>query len=284
MILDYHMHLEPDEHAASCPYDVDRIRLYVQSAQAMGTSEIGISEHCNRFGAFRPVMEYLLDQVNDEPVRAWLELSFTESLETYVEAVLQAKAEGLPVKLSIEVDYLPGKEREIESILASYPFDYVIGSVHFIGAWGIDLSPEVGWPGADVDRAYVEYFDLLVRAARSGLFDTLAHPDLIKKFGHRPSFSLDELYDAVAVAIKESGAAAEISSAGLFKPVGELYPAPALLQRFFDRGVPVTLGSDAHEPHHVSQGLDRAVRAAAAAGYRTVSRFDRRRPTQVELG
>jgi len=284
MILDYHMHLEPDHHASKCPYDVERVRLYVESARARGTGEIGVSEHCNRFSAFRSVMGYLLDEVEGEELRAWLELSFTEELDRYVEAVLQAKAEGLPVKLSLEVDYLPGQEDAIRRIVSAYPFDYVIGSVHFIGAWGIDISPEIGWPQRSVDQAYLDYFRLLEMAARSGLFDTLAHPDLIKKFGHRPNFPLDELYDEIARVIKESGVAAEISSAGLFKPVGEIYPAQALLERFHDRGVPVTLGSDAHEPHHVSQGLDRAVQAAVAAGYRTVTRFDGRRPVQVELG
>lgn len=284
MILDYHMHLEPDEHASPCPYDVERIKLYVQSARSKGTAEIGISEHCNRFAAFRPVMGHLVEGARGEALRAWLELSFAESLDAYVEAVLAAKAAGLPVKLGIEVDYLPGKEEAIRRLLAAYPFDYAIGSVHFIGAWGIDISPEIGWPEADIDEAYREYFRLLGMAARSGLFDTLAHPDLIKKFGHRPSFPLDELYDEIARTIKESGAAAEVSSAGLYKPVGELYPAQALLERLFDRGVPITLGSDAHEPERVSQGLDRAVAAALKAGYRTVTRFVNRKPVQVELG
>jgi len=284
MILDYHMHLEADDHGERCRFTPERIRLYAEHARVQGAREIGISEHCNRFAEFRPVMEDVLSQAEGEELEAWYRLSFRESLDAYVEAVLRAKAEGLPVKLSIEVDYIPGKEKVTREILARYPFDYVIGSVHFIGTWGIDVSPEIGWPEADVDRAYQEYFRLLEQAARSGLFDILAHPDLVKKFGHRPSYPLDELYDAVARAAKESGAAAEISSAGLYKPVGELYPAPGLLERFFDRGVPVTLGSDAHAPEHAGRGLHRAAKAAAEAGFRTVTRFDGRRPTQVELG
>lgn len=279
------MHLEPDEHVTKCPYHKERVRIYVEAALSRGTDEIGITEHCNRFVEFRPMMDHLR-RLNAEGtlLREWLERSFAESLDEYVDAVLQAKAEGLPVKLSIEVDYLPGHEKAMEELLAGYPFDYIIGSVHFLGTWGIDFSPEIGWPEVDVDEAYQEYFRLLGKAARSGLFDTLAHPDLIKKFGHMPSFPLDELYDELALAAKESGVAIEISSAGLFKPVGELYPSKALLERFFDRGVPITLGSDAHEPSQVSVGLDKAVQAAVDVGYRTVTRFNDRRPTQVQLG
>lgn len=284
MILDYHMHLEPDEHVTKCPYTKERVQIYVEAARSRGTDEIGVTEHCNRFAEFRPVMDHLRQNAKGALLKEWLERSFVESLDEYVEALLQAKALGLPVKVSIEVDFLPGFEKEIQAILAAYPFDYVIGSVHFIGNWGIDFSPEIGWPEVDVDEAYQEYFRLMGMAARSGLFDTLAHPDLIKKFGHRPSFPLDELYDELARAANEGGVAVEISSAGLFKPVGELYPAQALLKRFFDRGVPITLGSDAHEPHQVSVGLDQAVKAAFDAGYRTVTRFSDRRPTQVELG
>lgn len=284
MILDYHMHLEPDDHVTKCPYHTERVRIYVEAALSRGTHEIGITEHCNRFAEFRPIMDHLRREAKDELLRSWLERSFVETLDEYVEAILQAKAEGLPVKLSIEVDYLPGYEEATREVLAAYPFDYVIGSVHFIGAWGIDISPELGWPEVDVDEAYLEYFRLLNMAAGSGLFDTLAHPDLIKKFGHMPSFPLDELYDEIARQAKEGGVAIEISSAGLFKPVGKLYPATALLERFFDRGVPITLGSDAHEPHQVSAGLDKAVQAAFDAGYRSVTRFSERRPTQVELG
>jgi histidinol phosphate phosphatase HisJ family len=284
MILDYHMHLEPDEHLTKCPYHKEQIEVYVQAALSRGTSEIGVSEHCNRFREFRPMMDHLRETVKGESMREWLEHSFAESLDEYVDAVLEAQHAGMPVKLSIEVDYLPGHEEAIRKVLSAYPFDYVIGSVHFLGPWAIDSSPDVGWPEADVDETYREYFRHLVMAARSGLFDTLAHPDLVKKFGHRPSFPLDELYDEIARAAKESGVAVEVSSAGLFKPVGEIYPAQELLQRLFDRGVPITLGSDAHRPEQVSAGLDQAVKAAAAAGYRHVTRFESRRPTLVELG
>ncbi len=281
MILDYHMHLERDDHEGSCPYTVERVRLYVERAQARGAAEIGITEHCNRFGAFRPAMEFVLKGEPDDP---FFTHSFREDLAEYVDMLLAAQRLGLPVKASIEADYIPGEEARLREILAAHPFDYIIGSVHFLDEWPIDYSPDYGWPQADVDRAYADYFNTLAAAARSGLFDVLAHPDLVKKFGHVPSFPIDELYDEVAKALAEAGVAAEVSSAGLRKPVGELYPSQALLERLHDRGVPITLGSDAHQPDEVALDFDRAVRAAQLAGYREVARFTKRRRELVPLG
>lgn len=281
MIIDYHMHLEHDHHEGKCPYTVERVRLYVERAHARGAAEIGVTEHCNRFSAFRPAMEFLLQGGPDDP---FFRCSFREDLAEYVDTLLEAQQRGLPVKASIEVDYIPGEEARLKAILGAHPFDYIIGSIHFLGEWPIDYSPDCGWPQADVDRAYLDYFRTLTAAARSGLFDVLAHPDLVKKFRHVPSFPLDELYDEVAKALAEAGVAAEVSTAGLYKPVGELYPSQALLERLRDRGVPITLGSDAHEPGEVARDLDQAVAAARRAGYDEVARFQRRQRELVPLG
>lgn len=285
VICDYHMHLELDSHYEPCRFTLERIRLYVDAARRRGADEIGISEHCNRFAPFRPVMGHLLRRGDETPeCILWRDRSFRESLDQYFDALSEAKRAGLPVKASLEVDYLPGAEKALRAILAPYPWDYLLGSVHFLGPWGIDMNPEYGWPTADVDRVYEEYFATFQAAARSGLFDVLAHPDLVKKFGHRPSFPLDEYYDAVARAAQQAGVAVEINTAGLHKPVGELYPAQPLLERFYDRGVPITLASDAHTPEHVARDFDKAVAAARAAGYDQIARFEQRRRTLHPLG
>lgn len=285
MILDYHMHLEKDTHLSQCRYTPERIALYVERAKAGGAAEIGITEHCNRFEAFRPAMEGLVQSIpEDDLIGAWLARTFTEDLEAYVEAILAARRAGLPVKASIEVDYIPGMEEEIRKVLDAYPFDYVLGSVHFLGSWAIDVDPGYGWPEKDVDAVYTEYFATLSAAARSGLFDVLAHPDLVKKFGHRPSFPLDEVYDETARVAREAGVAVEISTAGLHRPVAELYPSLSMIEHFRRHGVPITLGSDAHQPEHVARDLDKAVQAAVQAGYETVTVFDAGRPRQVPIG
>jgi len=162
MPADYHMHLERDEVTGPCRYTPERIAEYVEAARRRGVGEIGVSEHCHRFAEFAHVME---DLWRPEPVAGafWLPGQFNHRLEQYVEAVLAARRRGLPVKLGIEVDYLPGREEELRRLLAPYPWDYVIGSVHFLDGWAIDVGPEYGWPRVDVDEAYRAYFARLRR-------------------------------------------------------------------------------------------------------------------------
>ena len=187
------------------------------------------------------------------------------------------KAARLPGQAGIEVDYEPGREAEIAGALEPYPWDYVIGSIHFLDGLGIDSEPSlVASVGAA--RAWSRYYETLGRAAQSGLFDTLAHPDLVKMFGEE----ID--WDWGAVASSLDGVAIEVSSAGLHKRHGKLYPNPAFLEAAHARGVPITLASDAHTPQNVGRDLDQAVDHARAAGFETVTVFDRRETRQEPLG
>lgn len=285
VICDYHMHLELDTHYDPCRFTPERVRLYVQTAQARGIQEIGITEHCNRFDVFRPFMSHLMRDGNEtEECITWRERSFRESLDTYVDAIMEVKNAGLPVKLSLEVDFLPEYVEDIRELLSNYPWDYVLGSVHFLGTWGIDMVADYGWPDADVDDVYRRYFDTLAQAAGSGLFDILAHPDLVKKFGHKPSYPLDGLYENVAEAVKSADVAIEISTAGLHKPIGQLYPAESLLQHFYRAGVPITLASDAHTPDHIGRDFDKAIEMARRVGYSQIATFDKKERRLVDLG
>lgn len=284
MPIDYHMHLESDSHYDRCRYDTGRIAVYVDAARLAGLVEIGITEHWHRFSQARPLMSRLMDAPGVHPeVPGWLGRFFTESLDAYVEAVEKAKDEGLPVLLGLEVDYIPGEEEATRELLDRYPWDFVLGSIHYLDTWAVDASPDHGWPGQDVDEAYAKYFARLAEAARSGLFDVLAHPDLIKKFGHRPSASPQPLYEDAAQAAREGGVAIEISSAGLHKPVGEPYPGLELLEAFARHQVPITFASDAHEPEEVGRDIGRLAAYARRAGYAEVSRFRRRRRYSMPL-
>lgn len=219
--------------------------------------------------------------------RRWWTARGGQSLREYAALLREAAAAGLPVRLGIEVDYFPGKEDAIRAVLAQAPFDYAIGSVHWIGPWGFDLLDVEGlWDGRDVDGAYRAYFALLGQAARSGLFQIMAHPDLIKVMGHRPSPALDlaALYDEAARAFADGGATVEVSTAGLRKPVGELYPDPAFLGACHRHGVPLSLASDAHRPEDVGLDFDRAVALARGCGYREVLTFAAGQARAVPLG
>ena len=250
-------------------HDTWSVDPFVEVARAAGIDEIGFTEHVYYFRQTRSL---------------WTVPYQTErcvyDLERYVEAIVQARERGLPVKLGLEVDYVPGKEDETRNILAPYPWDYLLGSVHFIDGLGVDGEPRL-LDAVGVEEAWRRYFDALTHAARSGLFDSLSHPDLVKIFGARAeSFDYSRVVDAIAAA----GVAVEVSTAGLRKPVRELYPHPELLAACRERGVPVTLASDAHSPDVVGRDFDRARDLLRSAGYDTITIFERREARQEPLG
>lgn len=296
MLVDYHMHLERG------PFAPEWLDRFLATARERGVAEIGISEHIYRFsGAQEAYGAWWATGDAEGPApdggepppgtpafaERWWTRRGGQSLDAYAGLVRGAAEAGLPVRLGIEADYFPGAEGAIRRVLAQAPFDYAIGSVHWIGSWGFDLLGVEGlWDGRDVDEMYRAYFALLCQAARTGLFRIMAHPDLIKVMGHRPSPALDAqaLYEAAADAFAAGGAAVEVSTAGFRKPVGELYPVPEFLHACRRRGVPLSLASDAHTPEDVGLDFDRAVALARDCGYTEVLTFAGGRARAVPLG
>jgi histidinol-phosphatase (PHP family) len=264
VIVDYHMHLRaPDE---ALDHSVAAVERFVEAAAENGVDEIGFTEHVYYFEETRSLWStpYHLERCR-------------YPLDPYVDAVVEAKRRGLPVKLGLEVDYVPGREKETQEILAPYPWDYLIGSIHFIGRDGIDGAPSLV-EHVGVEEAWRRYYETLALAARCGLFDSLAHPDLVKMYG--PAIP----WDWSPVAESLNGTRLEVSSAGLHKPHGQLYPNAELLAEAQARGVEITLASDAHVPQNVGRDLERAIEHARAAGYETVTVFDKRQARQEPLG
>ena len=190
---------------------------------------------------------------------------------------MEAKRRGLPVKLGLEVDYVPGREDETRALLDPYPWDYLLGSVHYVDGLAID-SDESLVAAIGPEEAYRRYSETLAAAAASGLFDSLSHPDLIKFHGDVLPWDWSPVLDAL------DGRCLEVSTAGRYKPHGRIYPEPAFLRAAHDRGIPITLASDAHVPQNVGRDLDRGVAHARAAGYETLTVFDGRRARQEPLG
>lgn len=283
MLTDYHMHLQPDgvaERADQAPrWDAHGgylsrgwMEQYVAAAARNAVAEIAFTEHDYRFAA----------TAGWHPSPFW-NAEATADIDAYVDAVTGAQADGLPVLLGIEADWVPDQVDAMRALLARYPFDIVLGSVHWVDDVSIDDpgSPPIGVH--DAEEIWSRYLDALIAAAGSGLFDVLAHPDLPKVFGDRMPEVCRPRLDALVDAVAAAGVAIECSTAGFRKPVRELYPEVGLLARFREAGVPVTLSSDAHRPEDVAAGYSTAVAALRSAGYTTLTRFRRREPEQTPL-
>lgn len=274
MLTDYHLHLRPDEEDTTWErfFTPENVAAYRKAASEAGIVELGVSEHVHRFSQALEVWDHPFwrDNAHDD-------------LDFYCEFL---RENGL--KVGIEADFVPGTEERMAALLEGRRFDYVVGSVHFLGSdayddadydvWGTHGDPEVVWG---------RYFETVAEAARSGLFDILAHPDLVKVWGEDrpvPDRALRHYYEPLVEAVAESGIAVEVSTAGLRKPVGEIYPAPALAAMFAEAGARFCLSSDAHLPEQVGFRYADAVELLRSIGVDEICVFSDRISTMEPLG
>jgi histidinol-phosphatase (PHP family) len=289
-MLDYHLHLWP--HAdRDTPLVIDQVAAYCERAQAAGVVELALTEHLFRFVQADRLLGGFWE---DEPASAALRRSMadywafhaTADLDAYVETVLEAKRQGLPVVLGLEVDYYHGRMDEVADLLDGYPFDVLLGSVHWVGAWrfdDLDDGPSLAeWSARSVDDCWDAYTEAMEELAATRTCDVLAHPDLVKVAGHRPG-QPGEWWDRLADAAAHSGMAAEVSSAGWRKPVGEQYPAEDLLVRLAARGVAFTTASDAHRLDHVADRTTELRQLLGSAGVDRLQGFRRRQGHSIPL-
>jgi histidinol-phosphatase (PHP family) len=259
MLIDYHMHTKLTD-GIGVPLD------YAKVALERGLDEIGCSDHAP-----------LADRETDWHMKK-------SDLETYVGWVREAQSKFPPlsIKLGLEVDFFPGNDDWVRELAAMYPWDFFLGSVHYLGEFCVDRSAK-DWEAEDIEARWREYFDVWIQAARSRLFDSLAHPDLPKKFNIRPKTDFTKVYEDALRAVAESGVAIEVSTAGLRKPCKEIYPSEQFLKIAQRLNIPITLGSDAHVPQDVGQGFGKAAALARACGYEKICRFTLRRRELVKL-
>jgi histidinol-phosphatase (PHP family) len=274
VLTDYHLHLRPDEAgtAAERYFTAANVDRYRQAATAAGVDELGVSEHVYRFRQALDLWRHPF----------WQEQA-TDDLDAYCEFV-----RGAGLKLGVECDFVPGAEDRTASLLEARDFDYAVGSVHFVGEAAVDHPDWDIWEGrGDPEEVWRRYFEALAECARCGLFDVLAHPDLVKVWGGgRPLPERDPraFYEPAVEAIAESGIAVEVSTAGLRKPVGELYPSRAFAQMCVEAGASFALSSDAHRPGEVGFGYDRALGLLDGLGVGEICVFERRQRRLEPLG
>jgi histidinol-phosphatase (PHP family) len=253
---DYHSHTPLCRHATGSPEE------YAAAARAAGLSEYGISDHAP--ARPEPFDDWRMDEAELPAYFDWIDRA-------------RAAAGPLPVRAGMECDWLPGCEGWIEDLAGRYPWDYLIGSVHYLGDWDFDNPKWLGrWAESDVEAVWAHYWNAYAAMARSRLFDIMGHPDLVKKFSHRPPGDLARFYAPAIEAIAESGGTIELNTAGWHKPCAEAYPHPRFLELARQAGIPLVISSDAHAPGEVARDFSRAIEWAKAAGYRETQLFEKR--------
>jgi histidinol-phosphatase (PHP family) len=275
VLTDYHVHLRADEDTnpperhAFTPENVER---YLAAAEEAGVDDLGCSEHVYRF---KQALELWSHPFWQEQAR--------DDLDAYCEFVVTT-----PLRLGLEVDFVPGAEDRTANLLDERELDYVIGSVHFLGDRAVDHERWDVWDGrGDADEVWRRYFETLAEAAGTGLFDILAHPDLVKIWGGaRPAPERDPrfYYEPAVEAIGEHGTVVEVSTAGLRKPVREIYPAPVFARMCVEAGAAFTLSSDAHAPADVGHEYEHAVEEMRDWGIEEIAVFEGRRRRLEPLG
>jgi histidinol-phosphatase (PHP family) len=280
MLSDYHLHLRPDDGEATPAryYTAANAERYREAASERGIAELGVSEHIYRFR---------------EALKLWRhpfwESFALDDLDAYCDFVRS----DTDLRLGIECDFIAGAEDRTANLLEARDFDYVVGSVHFIREGFVDMDDYTVWdpkdPRRSPDAIWQRYFETVAESARCGLFDIIAHPDLVKYWGpahpgRRPTGDLRRFYEPTVEAIAEAGVAVEISTAGLRKPAGEIYPAPPFLGMCLEANVPLALSSDAHRPEDVGAGYELALELLDELGVGELAVFERRQRRMEPIG
>ncbi len=255
MLPDYHMHTYLSD-------GKDTHEDMVASAEFKGIPEIGFTDH-----------------ISIKPVGWAMEMSEVKTMIEKVNAVRKNNTKVV-VKLGAEIDYYSGMEKQIGELIDSIPFDFTIGSVHFINEWNFDTDVRP-YDQISIDKFYTDYFKLVQQSAKSGLFDVIGHCDLAKKFGYYPSFRLERLYEETAKIFRKTGVVVELNTSGRGKPCAEFYPSAVFLEKLAKYKVPITLGSDAHVEQNIGQFFEEAISELKALGYKEIIKFSKRiRETQ----
>ena len=275
MLTDYHVHLRPDEreNTAERFFTAANAERYRETADERGIAELGVAEHIYRFSAALDIW--------DHPF--WRRYAH-DDLDAYCAFV----REETDLRLGIEMDFVAGREDRIATQLDGRDWDYVVGSVHFLRDRSLDTEDYSVWgTGESAEKVWRRYFETLAESARSGLYDIISHPDLVKVWGRAaptPDGDLRRYYEPAVEAFADTGVAVELSTAGWRKPVGEQYPSVPYLEMLVDAGCPIALSSDAHVAEQLGFEYERAVALLERVGVREIAVFERRQRRLEPVG
>ncbi len=255
-LVDYHMHTLFSDGKDTYP-------AYLENARKKDLSEIGFTDHITL-----ETVDWSVKEI-DYPV-----------LKENLRSLCNNFSEDVQVRFGLEVDYFEHREDELRDIIAYFPVDYVIGSVHFLGRWNFDTDESLygKWPN---DELYRRYFEQVQKAAKSGLFDIIGHFDLIKKLRCWPENDQSSLYEETLKVLREADIVMELNTSGIDRPCGEFFPSRKILEMASRIGIPITLGSDAHSPEQVGRHFDEAISMLKEVGFTRITRFRNRKRSEI---
>ncbi len=263
IMRDYHVH------SYLCRHGEGEIFEYVEAAIEKGLAEIGFAEHIP------------IPLINDPDGR----MHFGD-FETYVEDIIRAKKvyPEISIKFGLEADYWPTHMEFISQFINAYPFDFIIGSVHFIDDWDFS-NPAFTYRIKDIgiDYVYQRYYQLIGEAARLDLYDVIGHFDLPKNLNVKPSIDTEPLVKNALKAVKSGDKVLDINTSGLRKKQKELYPATRIIKLARQMDIPIIIGSDAHRPADVAVHFDQTTELLRRIGYNSVCTFERRQRSFIPL-
>ncbi|MEN3185458.1 MAG: histidinol-phosphatase HisJ [Atribacterota bacterium] len=266
-LCDYHVH------TPRCGDAEGDYEEYIKEALQKGITEIGFSGHSPQY--FLPKEERKRESAIPE-----------EELSLYIQEVEELKAKywgAITIRIGLEVDFVPDKEKELDAVVHFYSWDYLLLSVHYLDGWPFDHPKYIGrYQEENINEVYRRYYRTLKMGVETGIFDVVAHFDLPKKFGFLATEAITEV-EEVLQSCQEHDMVLEINTAGFYKPVGEMYPSFAILKRANEIGLQLCLGSDAHRPHEVGRSFHTALSLARDAGFRNLVSFTKQKRTLYPL-
>lgn len=265
MIVDYHTH------TSLCKHGEGELEEYILKAIELGFDEIGCSEHIPMPNNFDPRHRMTVDE-------------YYSIYAPRITTLSEKYRDRITIKRGLEAEHLPGSEEWVNKFIAENDFDFVIGSVHFLGRFEANKPLfHKDYDGEEIEDLYIEYFDTVKASAESGMFNIIGHCDLIKKFGFRTSNAMNKAMRTALEAIKKNNLCIEINTSGLRKPEKETYPSETILKIAKELQIPLTLGSDAHKPHDVGKDFDIALAFIERYGNGKICVFEKRQRKEVKV-
>jgi len=262
-MINYH------NHTYLCGHATGEIKDYIEIAVKKKFTEIGFSDHA-------PISKEFRDGITMSP----------QQVEFYIDEILRYKKiyeNKIDVKLGFEVDF-PLFDDFDKKYFSDPRIDFLIGSCHFIDEWPFDHPDFIDeFEKRDIDNVYKEYFNLIEKIISSKLFNIVGHMDLIKKFGHRPHKDFSSTIEKIAILASKSNTVIEINTSGLLKPVKEIYPSYKIIKILFEKNVPITIGSDTHNPEFFAYGYEKVLEEIKKIGYKKISGFSKRKRYDIEI-